>query len=119
MPVFNIYFIIREATTGAPRIIHRTRDAGMCAFHQMIRDGDFDDCIELMEVVVNDRGRVVSEVVTYSYSKVSRYVVTHVLAPSQRPPPLQPHSSPVRVVSNGGEGEGEGADVPEFKSLTL
>jgi hypothetical protein len=111
MPVFQTYFLIREATTGAARIIHRVRDSAIACFREMIRDGDFDDCIELMELVVNDRGRIVSEVVTHSYSKIGRHIVTHVVSPTIRPVPPPP--SPVRVVSNGG------AEPPEFKRLEL
>jgi hypothetical protein len=85
----------------------------MACFHELIREGDFDDCIELMEIVVNDRGRVVAELVSHSYSKIARFVVTHVTSPMIRPAP--PPSSPaVRIVSNGG------TTMPaEFKSLEL
>jgi hypothetical protein len=113
MPVFQTYFIIREATTASVRIIHRTRDAAMACFYELIRGGDFEDCIEIMELVTNDRGRVVAEVVTHSYSKIARYVVTHVTSPTLRPPPSSPATA-IRVVSDGGA-----SVVPEFKSLEL
>ena len=116
MPIFQTYFIIREATTAAVRIIHRTRDAAMACFHELIREGDFDDCIEIMELVVNDRGRVIAEAVTHSYSKIARFVVTHVMSPTIRPapPPSSPAGGAIRVVSNGGA-----PVAAEFKSLEL
>lgn len=90
MPPVQNYFIIREATTGAVRIVHRVKDSAMGAFNELIAEGDFDECIELMELVVNDRGRVFAEAVLYSYSKVGRYVVSHVVTPTLRPVPVRP-----------------------------
>ncbi len=113
MPVFQTYFIIREATTASVRIVHKTRDSVMGSFYELIRDGDFEDCIEIMELVTNDRGRVMAEVVTHSYSKIARYVVTHVTSPTIRPPPSSPATA-IRVVSDGGA-----LVVPEFKRLEL
>jgi hypothetical protein len=89
-PPVQSYYLIREATTGSVRIIHRVRDSAICAFNELIAEGDFDECIELMEVVVNDRGRVFAEAVLHSYSKLGRYVVTHVVTPTIRPVPVRP-----------------------------
>ena len=90
MPAVQNYFFIREATTGSVRIIHKTKDSAVGAFNELIAEGDFDDCIELMEVVVNDRGRVFAEAILYSYSKIGRHVVSHVVTPTLRPIPVRP-----------------------------
>ena len=89
MPTVLNYFLIREPTMGSVRVIHKTRDSAFAAFHEFIKDDDFDDCIELMEVVVNDRGRVIAEGITHSYSKVGRMIVTHVVTPVLRPLPAR------------------------------
>lgn len=89
MPTVLNYFLIREPTMGSIRVIHKTRDSAFVAFHEFIKDGDFEDCIELMEVVVNDRGRVIAEGITHSYSKVGRLIVTHVVTPLLRPVPVR------------------------------
>lgn len=90
MPTAQNYFLIREATTGSVRIIHKTKDSAITAFNELITEGGFDECIELMEVVVNDRGRVFAEAVLYSYSKIGRFIVTHVVTPTLRPVPVRP-----------------------------
>ena len=88
MPTVLSYFIVREPVMGSVRVVHKTRDAGMAAFEALIRDGDYEDCLELMEVVTNDRGRVIAEGVTHSYSKVGKLIVTHVVTPLIRPLPV-------------------------------
>ena len=90
MPVVLSYYIIREAITGAIRVIHKTKDSAMGSFHELIAEGDFDECIELMEVVVNDRGMVFADAVLYSYSKTAQVIVTHVISPMIRPIPARP-----------------------------
>jgi hypothetical protein len=89
MPTVLNYFFIREPVMGSIRVVHKTRDSAFVSFNELIADGDFDDCIELIEVVVNDRGRVIAEAVTHSYSKVGRLIVTHVISPLLRPVPVR------------------------------
>lgn len=87
MPSVLSYFIVREPVMGSIRVVHKTRDAGLAAFEAMIRDGDYEDCLEFLEIVTNDRGRVIAEGITHSYSKVSNLIVTHVVTPLIRPIP--------------------------------
>lgn len=107
MPSVQSYFLIREATTGSVRIIHKTKDSAISAFNELITEGGFDECIELMEVVVNDRGRVFAEAVLYSYSKIGRYVVTHVVTPTLRPIPVRPMICWPGTPTDGSGGHGE------------
>lgn len=90
MPVVLSYYMIREAMTGAIRVIHKTKDSAMGSFHELIAEGDFDECIELIEAVVTERGRVFADAVLYSYSKTAQVIVTHVISPMIRPIPTRP-----------------------------
>ena len=107
MPTVQNYFLIREATTGSVRIIHKTKDSAIGSFNELITEGAFDDCIELMEVVVNDRGRVFAEAVLYSYSKIGRHIVSHVVTPTLRPIPVRPLISWPGTPDTQGTGQGE------------
>lgn len=105
MPNVLNYFLIREAISGDIRVIHKTKDSAMGSFHELIADGDFDECIELIEVVVNERGRVFADAVLYSYSKTTLLIATHIVSPVLRPvpvrPPIQWPGTPTTTVSSG------------------
>jgi hypothetical protein len=77
---WKTYYIIREAT-GNNLVIQPVRDSATAWFQKLIRDRDFDDCIELFEIITDDRGRVVQEFVSHSYSKHVGHVVEHTVRP--------------------------------------
>lgn len=74
------HFIIREAT-GNNLVIQPVRDSALAWFEKLIRDRDFDDCIELFEIITDNRGRVVHERITHSYSKQVGHIVEHTARP--------------------------------------
>jgi len=77
---WKVHYVIREIS-GCNLVIQGVRDSAHYWFHALIKSGEFDECIELLEIVTNDRGRVVHERVTHSYSKLVGHVITHVAVP--------------------------------------
>jgi hypothetical protein len=77
---WKVHYIIREAS-GCNLVIQPVRDSAHVWFQRLIQSGEFDDCIELMELHTNDRGRVVQERVTHSYSKMVGHVIEHTARP--------------------------------------
>jgi hypothetical protein len=77
---WKVHYLIREAS-GRNLVIQPVRDSAWYWFQAFIRSGEFDECIELFEIHTNERGRVVQERVTHSYSKLSGQIVEHVLHP--------------------------------------
>ncbi len=114
MPTAQSYFLIREATTGSVRIIHKTKDSAVSSFNELIVEGGFDECIELMEGVVNDRGRVFAEAVLYSYSKIGRFIVSHVVTPTLRPVPVRPMICWPSTPDTSSTGQGEMPPILEL-----
>lgn len=78
---WKVHYVIREIS-GCNLVIQSVKDSAHYWFHALIKSGEFDKCIELLEIVTNDRGRVVHERVTHSYSKLVGRVITHVTAPA-------------------------------------
>jgi hypothetical protein len=73
---WKVHYIIRESS-GCNLVIQSVRDSVQFWFQELIRSGEFDECMELLEIQTNDRGRVVQERVTYSYSKLVGHVMEH------------------------------------------
>jgi hypothetical protein len=91
MAGWKTHYIIREAS-GCNLVIQLVRDSAHAWFRKLVVDRDFDDCIELLEIVTNDRGRVVQERVTHSYSKMVGHIVEHTVRPSVYVPQDEVHS---------------------------
>jgi hypothetical protein len=80
---WKVHYIVREAS-GCNLVIQMVRDSAFCWFKTLIQNGEFEDCIELLEIVTDNRGRVIEEHVTHSYSKYVRQIVEHVSRPRVR-----------------------------------
>jgi hypothetical protein len=78
---WKVHYIIREAS-GCNLVIQLVRDAAHAGFRKLIADRDFEDCIELLEIMTNNHGRVVQERVTHSYSKMVGKIVEHTARPN-------------------------------------
>ncbi len=90
---WKIHYLIREIS-GCNLVVQGVRDSAHYWFHALIKSGEFDECIELLEIVTNDRGRVVHERVTHSYSKLVGHIITHTTRPQ-----IQAAKPTVEVVS--------------------
>lgn len=73
---WKVHYLIREAS-GCNLVIQPVRDSVWYWFHALIKSGEFEECMELLEIVTNERGRVVRERVTHSYSKLVGHVTEH------------------------------------------
>jgi hypothetical protein len=73
---WKVHYLIREAS-GCNLVIQPVRDSAHYWFQALIKSGEFDECMELLEIQTNDRGRVVQERVTHSYSKLVGHVIEH------------------------------------------
>jgi hypothetical protein len=78
---WKVHYLIREAS-GCNLVIQPVRDSAYYWFHALIKSGEFNDCMELIEILTNDRGRVVQERVTHSYSKIVGHVIEHTARPA-------------------------------------
>lgn len=81
----NAYYLIRDAKEDNHVIaVHRIYDSAIACFQNIIMEDTFERAVDILQITVDTFGRVKSERLLYSYSKVNKTLMNYqILATGQ------------------------------------